>query len=230
VPLHIVFVADYGEGCIEVSDRLPEPRRLPDVNGIPCFRGYRLTRLRIDAYDPPVLPEGDLTEEQYREWRSILGEFTEEAVDRHLAAVDLAGVCVEVKLAAVDAIPHGTLLEARVKNVGPYPAGKIQVAWHGQWDKPRETGESGRGFHFVSVGPPPRELPPGAERTFALLKNELRQCLGYAAALSPEQFYIAVSATKPGEEAYYEVARVPGTDLGYMVEQLEHFLETEEPQ
>lgn len=229
--LHIVFVADFG-GQIEVLDHLPGPRRLPDINGIPCFRSYHLTRVRVEAEDPPVLPDGDITEEQYREWRAILDPdaVKEESVDPDIVARRLGGLCVDVNLAAVDASPHGTLLEAVVTNVGPYPIGKVQVAWHGRWEQPSDTGEIGRGLHFVSVGQPPRQLLPGNSRKFALMKPQLQQGLSYAAALSPDQFYLAVSASLPDEEAVFEIAHVPGTQMGYMIELLEKFLRTEKPQ
>jgi hypothetical protein len=61
---HIVFIADYREDCIDVSDRLPEPSRLPDVSGIPCFRSYQHTRLRVEAETPPMLPDGDLSADE----------------------------------------------------------------------------------------------------------------------------------------------------------------------
>jgi hypothetical protein len=140
-------------------------------------------------------------------------------------------MCVDVKLAVVDAIPHGTLLEATVTNVGPYPVGKVQVVWHGRWDVPSDSGLIGRGLHFVPVGGPlAQELRQAESQRFALTEPLLQQGLSYAASLDPDQFHLAVEATLTGQYMYCEIARVTGPDLGFWIEKLEEFLETEGPQ
>lgn len=229
MPLHIVFVADYG-GVIEVSDRLPEPRRMPghDDYPVPVHQGYTLTRLRVEAELSPVLPDGDITPEEYSDWRAILGEFTEETVDRRLKAVGLAGVCVEAKPEVADFEVLGTALEVTVTNVGPYPAGKMQAEWFGEWEPSGNDPLIGKGFYFDPCGSDPKVLLPGQSRVFILAKEQLRKGLSLAAALPPDKYYLKISATAPGHGAYYEIHRVPAAEMG--VDQLEHFLETEGPQ
>lgn len=226
MPRHVVFVADFGDDFIEVSDRLPEDRPLPPPPGVtvPCFRGHRLTRLHVESDVPPILPEGDITAEEYRVWRATLGDHMEEPVNSLLRAVGLAGVCLDVRLYPERPESHGTLLEAEVTNVGQCPAGKVQVAWHGEWEPQGNDRLIGRGYHFRSVGPLPSQLLPGQCARLALVQPELRAAMSYAAALSPEKFYLAVSATAPGEGAFYEVKRIPGAELWREVGVLEALL------
>lgn len=233
---HIVYVASYHHDQIEVSASLPEPRHLEGrpILGVPVTQGYTLTRLRIRADEPPLLPDGDITREQFQEWSSIFDPDTVrvDKVDSLLVGLGLGAFCVVVTLATVDMFVHGTLLEATVTNVGADPIGLVQVTWWGKWEQPRESNLIGRGFHFVAFGsgPPAKQLLSGESRKFGLLKPELQQCLSYAAALSPDQYYLTTSASLPGQTAVYEIARMPGEELAYMVEKLEEFLESEEPQ
>lgn len=134
--IHIVFVATFDDR-IEVSYKLPKDRPMPGFPGLPVFQGYTLKRLRVEADRPPVLPNGDITQDRYEEWLSNLGEVTEEAVSRNLVIPELRGLCVDVHLGVFNPAPYGTLLEATVVNVGPYAIGKVQVVWHGRW-KPRK--------------------------------------------------------------------------------------------
>jgi hypothetical protein len=231
MPKRIVFVAIYDKDCITVSGELPEPRFLPEHAHFPgpVTRGYGLVRLRIESATDLRVPEGDLTEEQYREWRSgLMAEsIKEEGVNGTLVALGLGSLCVEVKLEGVDAIPYGTLLEATVTNVGPYPIGKVQVAWHGEWEPTRGDPLIGKGLHLRSVGEPPKELLPGKLRKFVLIKPDLQKGLSYAASLPPGNYYLGVHASLPGHEATYEIHRVPGAEMGAVIEMLEQLLETE---
>jgi hypothetical protein len=229
MPINIVFISDFGDDCIEVSDRLPKDRPSRILKGV--WQGYKLIRLRIEAEFPPILPEGDLTQKGYREWRATLDSDSvrEEPLDRMTVAAGLGGVCVDVKLAAVDYEVIGTVLNVTVTNVGPYPAGKIQVAWHGEWEPKDNNPLIGQGFHLAAYGTSPKELFPGQSRIFVLPKPQLRQALSYAAAFPPEQYHLKINATAPRQEAYYEISRVSGAELSYMIERLEEFLETEAP-
>ncbi|MFO0802653.1 MAG: hypothetical protein U0791_05965 [Gemmataceae bacterium] len=229
--LHIVFVADFGDDCIEVSDQLPNARRMSGYEDrpYPVHRAFALTRLWVDAESPPVLPEGDLTQEQYQDWRAILGEFTEEKVDHLLLAVGLAEVCVETKLDAVDLEVIGTCLKLTVTNVGRVSAGKIQIVWFGEWKPIGNEVLCGQGFHFSSYGAEPIDLQPGQSHAYVLPQPHLQKGLSYAAALPPSNYHLRVNATLPGQHAFYEIARIPGTEMGYMIDHLERFLEIEEP-
>ncbi len=153
---HIVFVATFAPDKIEVSDGLPKARPMSgfEHNPFPVYQGHSLKRLRVESETYPVLPDGDLTQEQYFEWRSILPEdaIREETVDPKLIMLGMAGLCVDVGLTAILAAPYGTLLEAAVTNVGPYPIGKVQVVWNGQWEPSVDGGIIGKGFHFLPVG------------------------------------------------------------------------------
>lgn len=230
---HVIFVARFDADRIEVSAELPKARPMEGYSHwpVPVTQGYALTRLRLQAESFPIMPDGDVSHAEYGEWRSILPEpVVEEAVEQKLVGLGLGGLCVEARLAAVDAIPHGTLLEANVSNIGPYPIGKVQVVWHGEWKSSSHSREIGKGFHFTSIGDAPKELMPGVSRTFALMKPQVQKGLSYAASLSPDQYYIGVHASLPGQEAVYEIHRVPGSEMGQLIENLEHFLETEEQQ
>jgi hypothetical protein len=230
MPTHIVFVSDFGDDCIEVSDRLPKNRPSPIMQGV--WRGYALTRLRIEADVPPMLPEGDLTEERYREWRSIfdLDNETEEAVDRMVVGMGLGGICLDVRLEVVDFEVIETALVATVKNIGPYPAGQLKLFWHGRWEAQEIGALTGQGFGLVSIGTQPKVLQPGESQQFALIKPNLQKALSFAAALSSDKFWLAVNASLPGQYASHEIYKWPGRNMEPAIEALERFLATESPQ
>ena len=227
---HIIFVATFDKDSIEISDKLPVVRPLnrPDLP-YPVTQGYSLVRLRVDSDSPPALPGRDLTAAEYGEWRSSLAASSalEEPVEPRIVLLGLGGLCVAVRTFGVESIPYGTLLEVRVENIGPYPIGKVEVIWHGRWEASGYGEPIGRGFHLESVGEPPRQLAPGASRTFAMRKPRLQQCLSYAASLPPDQYYLGVNASLPGQEATYEIHTVPGANLSAVIEVLEHYLDTE---
>lgn len=228
---HIIFVAIFSDDQIEVSTHLPKDRKSAEFLDSPISvrQGYSLLRLRIEAEELPILPDGDLTEEQYRDWLSIIDQqaVIEEKVDPLLVAVGHGGLCVSVRFAAVDAIPYGTLAEVTVDNVGPYPIGKLQVVWHGNFEPAYQSTLIGEGYHFVPVGEPAGQLLPGQSRPFALMAPKLQKCLNFAMILPPDQYHIGVHASLPGQEVLYEIYRLPGIAMAEMIDTLERFLRSE---
>jgi hypothetical protein len=236
VSVHAVYVVEFAPDVIEVSDRVPEWRegydRLPEsIIGRPIpFKqelGRRLFHLLVEGDRPPILPDGDLTGERYREWLSLLDAYRVEGVDSDLIVWGYEGLCVRVDLAAVDAEVHGTVLEARVTNVGPYPIGPLSVRWQTQLDPEPGRSVTGEGFAFVSVGAIPDRLEPGETRKFALLRRELQHCLRHFDSHPSDAYHLSVVAAPPGMSAVREIRRVRGRDLGYMARMLKNFARTE---
>lgn len=101
-----------------------------------------------------------------------------------MVSLGLGGICLDVRLSVVDFEVVGTALVATVTNIGPYPAGVVQVFWHGTWEPRDDSPLIGTGFGFVTDGKQPNLLQPGESREFALWKPHLKKALSYAAALS----------------------------------------------
>jgi hypothetical protein len=236
VALRIIFVADFGHDFIEVSTKLPNPRPLACLpsTSIPCFRGFNLTRLRINASKRLVLPhrDFDFTREEYHDWRSILDPDSvteQETVDPTLVYLGFGGICVDLQLEAVDNEKYGPTLLATVTNVGPYTSGNVQVFWHRRWEHKGDSSLIGRGFQFLDVGAVPQNLRPGKSRRFALLGRDLKKAMSYATAAFPsEQFYVGVNVSLPGQTAAHEIYSRPGVKMRHIVENLETLLGVKE--
>jgi hypothetical protein len=149
-------------------------------------------------------------------------------VNPTLVAFGLGGLTVATTLTALDNEEYGPILEAKVVNVGPYPIGKVHVLWNGRWEPSGDSQIIGKGFHFAAIGSRTKQLAPGKSATFALLKPHLQAGLSYAASLSPDQYRIEVHASHPDHPAMHEIHRVPGSEMGDLIDRLEHLLETEE--
>ena len=235
---YVLFVATYDPDRIAVSDLLPTPRPHADYlnSPLPVLQGYGLTHLIVRADTPPTLPEGDLTREGYREWRSIFSPecVTERGVGLLSPARDPLvftheGLCVDIDLKPAHTKISGTGLVAKVTNIGPYPIGQVVVMWGACWDQPSPEGYLGGFPHFrpLSTGTP--SLGTGESRLFVLMNQEVRECMSYAASL-PDQHYVTVSASLPGQEGTHEIMRIPAEKLVDMINNLEDLLEAEELQ
>lgn len=226
MPMHVLFVAEYTPDRIEVSDRLPEPRIASgyDHLPVPVHQGYKLTRLWVEADEPPILPDGDLTRERYEEWRAVCVAKYEDRVSDISMSLGVAGFCVDVEFKAVEFEMTGTALEAILTNVGPYPIGEIEVLWGGTWSPAKDSNHIGTAYNFRRLDPgKPKVLQPGDSDSYILSGDALWKCLSFDASLSPEHCCLQVCASPPAGGPKGEIMRFGGECLSILSEWIEDF-------
>jgi hypothetical protein len=226
----VVYVAKFDEDLIVLSFTLPKTRIAPGCESwpIPMNLGYSLSHLVFDGDGPTDLPSGDLTEEQYRTWRSSqAGIIRDDQIDDLTVGFGLGGLCVDVSFSVFDSPLYRTILKATVTNIGPYPIDRLSLNWNGRFPAAPGSRLIGMGYGFRPIDNDSSQILPGESKVVALIQPELKDCLSFASSLSPDEYYITIEASSGDNPAMHPIREISGQSLGLIIDELEQSISGE---